>query len=179
MIQFEVSPLVNGSWGYYVAFQVIAPRETFKADLPVMMAQVFSTTEDAAVVRAKSKTEIEAAQRLAKAQHDAADATAKAHYQHNDDVRAAGKVRDQGFKDAAEDDIKRHRIATDVDETIRGIRSIEDTQTGEKQSVNLTDAHDIVERLNYTDPGRYKEVPLRDEVFPLAGHENERDYIGH
>ena len=69
------------------------------------------------------------------------------------------------------------RSLTDFDEVIRGERTIEDTRTGEQTSVNLADVHDIVDRLNYTDPDRYKELPLRDLTFPSAVHVNDPDYI--
>ena len=53
------------------------------------------------------------------------------------------------------------------DELIRGYRTVEDTQTGEKRSMDLGNVDKIVDDLNEHDPGRYREIPLRDEVDPL------------
>jgi hypothetical protein len=58
------------------------------------------------------------------------------------------------------------RSFADFDEVIRGYRTVEDTRTGDRTSVDLGNVHDIVEKLNERDPGRYKEIPLRDEMYP-------------
>ena len=49
---------------------------------------------------------------------------------------------------------------------IRGYRTVEDTRTGDRTSVDLGNVRDIVDELNQGDPGRYKEIPLRDEFYP-------------
>ena len=56
------------------------------------------------------------------------------------------------------------RAAADFDETIRGYRTVEDTRTGQRFSVDLGRVHDFVERRNARDPGRFREIPLRDEA---------------
>jgi hypothetical protein len=179
LIQFEVSPLTRmGTWGYYTFLQLMSPPESYDQDLPVMLAQSFSLAENADVIMAKSQKEMDAARKLAEAQRKAADEIAKAHYQHNKDVADASARQSKAWRDDEINDAIKHRSITDFDETIRGIRTVEDTQTGEKTSVNLGDVHQIVDNLNYHDPGRYREIPLRDEMFPLAGHENDRDYLG-
>ena len=53
-----------------------------------------------------------------------------------------------------------------MDEGIRGYRKVYDTQTGDETDVNLGDVNGVVNALNETDPGRYIQVPLRDEVQP-------------
>jgi len=58
-----------------------------------------------------------------------------------------------------------------------GLRTVQDTRTGEQTQVYLPDVHNIVDAMNAQDPGRYKEIPLRDESHPLAGHENDPDYL--
>ncbi len=179
LVQFETSPLTRmGTWGYYTFLQLMAPAETFDRDLPVMLAQSFSLSENEQAVMRKSQTEMEAAKKLAEARAAANAAIAKANYQHNKDVSDASARQSQAWRDAEVNDAIKHRSITDFDETIRGIRTVEDTQTGEKTSVNLGDVHQIVDNLNEHDPGRYKEIPLRDEMFPLPGHENDRDYLG-
>lgn len=57
----------------------------------------------------------------------------------------------------------------DFDELIRGYRTVEDTQTGVKHSVDLGNVDKIVDDLNESDPGRYRQIPLRDEADPLPG----------
>jgi nucleoid DNA-binding protein len=162
-IQFEFSPVVSGSWGYYISLQLFAPPETFKQDYPVMMAQAFSLSENAAVVAAKGQRERDAAAKLAAAQQAAAAKVAQAHYDQTKSIEENEQIK--------------MRSLTDFDEVIRGERTIEDTQTGEQTSVNLADVHNIVDNLNYNDPDRYKEIPLRDQFFPLPGHENDPDYL--
>ncbi len=61
------------------------------------------------------------------------------------------------------------RSHADFDETIRGYRTVEDITAGDRTSVDLGDVHRIVEKLNEHDPGRYREVPLRDELYPMPG----------
>ena len=56
----------------------------------------------------------------------------------------------------------------DFDETIVGSRDVLDTATGEKTSVDLGNVNAIVDRLNQNDPGRYQQIPLRDELYPLS-----------
>jgi len=63
--------------------------------------------------------------------------------------------------------IIRERSSADFDEVIRGYRNVEDTATGERTSVDLGNVDSIVDKLNEGDPGRYKQIPLRDDVAPL------------
>jgi hypothetical protein len=49
-------------------------------------------------------------------------------------------------------------------EAIRGTRTILDTRTGDRTDVDLGYARDIVRKLNEGEPGRYREVPLRELV---------------
>jgi hypothetical protein len=65
------------------------------------------------------------------------------------------------------------RSNANFDEMIRGYRTVEDTATGDKTSVDLGDVHQVVQNLNYSDPGRYKEIPLRDELYPLPGQQGQ------
>ncbi len=111
-----------------------------------MLAQAFSLNENPDAIAAKSAREINAAN-----QHAAAMRAA------NQKVADANYARTQSVED---NEIVKMRSLTDFDEVIRGERTIEDTRTGEQTSVNLADVHDIVDRLNYTDPDRYKELPL-------------------
>ncbi len=49
---------------------------------------------------------------------------------------------------------------------IRGYRTVEDTRTGERGSVDLGNVDNFVDTLNESDPDRYRQIPLRDEADP-------------
>ncbi len=57
------------------------------------------------------------------------------------------------------------RTNADFDEVIHGYRTIEDTQTGDR-AYDLGNVNEIVNSLNEHDPGRYIQIPLRDEGVP-------------
>jgi hypothetical protein len=157
LIQLEVYPLGPDSWAFY-ATQLIAPRETFQKDLPVMLAQSMSVKENAAVIQQKTREAIDAQNRRFAA------------------MQAANKELQQAF-DARNKDWERNQLLNarsnaNFDEIIRGYRTVEDTSTGNRTSVDLGNAHQVVENLNAYDPGRYKEIPLRDELYPLPGNGN-------
>jgi hypothetical protein len=61
-------------------------------------------------------------------------------------------------------EIQSEKSFADVDEGIRGYRKVYDSQTGDEADVNLGDVNGVVNALNEADPGRYVQVPLRDEV---------------
>lgn len=74
---------------------------------------------------------------------------------------------DQMIADSQRQEMAADRGFADQDEIIRGYRAVEDTQTGQQADVNLEDAHAIVDKLNEGDPGRFIEIPLRDELDPF------------
>jgi hypothetical protein len=51
----------------------------------------------------------------------------------------------------------------DFIETIRGTRTIEDTRTGQRGDADLGWSKETVDTLNEGDPGRFREIPLRDQ----------------
>jgi len=77
---------------------------------------------------------------------------------------------DSFMKTTQDEQLERERSNTNFDEVLRGYRDVEDTTTGERTSVDLGNVDGVVNSLNETDPGRYKEIPLRDEVYPLPGN---------
>jgi len=79
---------------------------------------------------------------------------------------------DDYFKSQQRNSLIRERSAIDFDEVIRGERTVQDTQTGERTSVNLGNVNEIVDKLNERDPGRYIQIPLRDEMAPLPAPSN-------
>jgi hypothetical protein len=79
---------------------------------------------------------------------------------------------DDYFKSQQRNSLIRDRSATDFDEVIRGVRTVEDTRTGERTSVDLGNVNEIVDKLNEHDPDRYIQIPLKDELYPLPKEPN-------
>jgi hypothetical protein len=147
--QFTVYSLNGGqdTWSYF-ASQLSAPEETFKQDFPVMNAILISLKENAAGISAKGAAE----------QRQADQIVAQTNRMVADTNATIGRMQQQ--------QLESDRSFADVDEGIRGYRKVYDTQTGEESDVNLGDVNGVVNALNEADPGRYVQVPLRDEVQP-------------
>jgi hypothetical protein len=145
--QFMVYSFNGGqdTWSYFAA-QLMGPEETFKQDYPVMNEILMSLKENAAGIQAKGAAE--------QKQADAINA------QTNRMVEQTNATIGQMQQQQLESD----RSFADVDEGIRGYRKVYDTQTGDESDVNLGDVNGVVNALNEADPGRYVQVPLRDEV---------------
>jgi hypothetical protein len=155
LLQLEVYVLGPGTWGFY-ATQLIAPQETFKQDLPVMLAQSLSLRENAAVIQQKTQEQI-ATQNQRFAAMQAA----------NKEVQDAFDRRNKAWE---RNQLITSRSNADFDEVIRGYRTVENTPTGDRTSVDLGNVDRIVDNLNRYEPGRYKQIPLRDELYPLPNH---------
>jgi hypothetical protein len=151
-IQMECYPVLNGSWG--VLFnEAGGPDATFDGDLPTMLAIAKSWKLNDAVVAQHTQQNIAASnQRFAAFQQSM-------------------KEKDDAFqsymKSVQNTQLIRERSNADFDEVIRGYRTVEDTETGGRTSVDLGNVNEIVNDLNKSDPGRYVQIPLRDEEFPL------------
>jgi hypothetical protein len=147
--RFAVYSLNGGqdTWSYFGA-QLNAPEETFKQDFPVMNAIFASLKENAGAINAKGAAEQRQADQIVAQTNRMVAAT---------DATIARMQEQQRESD---------RSFADVDEGIRGYRKVYDTQTGEESDVNLGDVNGVVNSLNEADPGRYVQVPLRDEVQP-------------
>jgi hypothetical protein len=147
--QFNVYSFNGGqdTWCYY-ASQVMAPEETFKQDFPVMNAIFASLKENAGAINAKGAAE----------QKQADQIVAETNQMTANTDATIGRMQQQ--------QLDSERSFADVDEGIRGYREVYDTQTGEESDVNLGDVNGVVNALNEGDPGRYVQVPLRDEVQP-------------
>ena len=66
-------------------------------------------------------------------------------------------------------EVVRTRSNADFDEVIRGYRTMEDTASGNRTTVDLGHIDNVVDKLNEGDPGRYRQIPLRDETAPMPG----------
>jgi hypothetical protein len=147
--QFAVYTFNGGqdTWGYFGA-QLNGPEETFKQDFPIMNAIDASLKENAAAINAKGAAEQKQADQIVEQTNKmTADTDA-----------TIGRMQQQ--------QLDADRSFADVDEGIRGYREVYDTQTGEQADVNLGDVDGIVNALNESDPGRYVQIPLRDQVQP-------------
>ena len=82
-------------------------------------------------------------------------------------IQASQDQTEQIISDMNQRQLAANRSFDNEDEIIRGYRTVEDTETGEQADVNLEDAHAIVDTLNEGDPGRYIQIPLRDQVDPF------------
>ena len=78
-----------------------------------------------------------------------------------DDLKSAGEMMKKSNEYAAK---VRSNSNADFDEVIRGYRTVEDTQTGERREANLGYVDQIVEKMNEKEGyERDKEIPLRDQ----------------
>ena len=115
------------------------------------------------------KTDPAAVQRATGRAIDAQDANFRA-LQKAHATQVAGF--DDYMKSQQRNSLIRDRSATDFDEVIRGQRTVEDTRTGERTSVDLGNVNEIVDKLNEHNPDRYIQIPLRDELHPLPNQPN-------
>jgi hypothetical protein len=155
--QYESWTLGPGAW-YLYASEGAAPDATFDKDWPVMLTIATSLkTDPQAVQRATS--------RAIDAQNQNFQAMQRAH-------ATQQAAFDDYLKSMQRNSVIRERSAIDFDEVIRGTRTVEDTRTGYRSSVDLGNADQIVDKLNEHDPGRYIQIPLRDEMAPLPPASN-------
>jgi hypothetical protein len=147
-----LEPLGKGDFLLHVT-SAAAPDATFQQDLPTMMAMIGSFRPNIAVISGQVHQQMENQSRWFDAQQASSKELSAAYDDYN--------------KDIARNSTIQSRSNDNEDEIIRGVRTVEDTRTGEKQSVDLGNVDQIVDRLNYNEPGRYRQIPLRDEVDPL------------
>jgi hypothetical protein len=155
--QIETWLIGQGAWSMYFS-ELAAPDVSFDKDWPVMFAIAQSLKTDPQAVQRATGQAIQAQNRNFQAMQQA-NATRQAGF-------------DDYMKSQQRNSLIRDRSAADFDEVIRGNRTVEDTRTGERTSVNLGNVNEIVEKLNEHDPDRYIQIPLRDEVAPLPQRPN-------
>jgi len=150
--QMECYSVGNGVWGVY-ACSVCGPDSTFDTNLPIMLDISKSWKLNDAVVAQHSQQNI---------------AASNAHFQA---FEQSQKEKQDAFDDylasVQHNELIRERSNADFDEVIIGYRTVYDTETGEHRSVDLGNVDGIVNALNKGNPGRYVQIPLRDEEFPL------------
>jgi hypothetical protein len=153
----DFGPIPNGNRAPITLTMMVtalrAPDATFKRDLPLMLQMTNSFRENAQVITRKSNQQLAAQkQRFATQQAQMRDKQQTFENNLHDQARASNA---------------RSRSNDDFDEYIRGTRTVEDTRTGEKASVDLGYVDQTTDTLNQNDPGRYRQIPLRDEADPV------------
>jgi hypothetical protein len=133
---FVGAPMADGTWLYYES-SVASPVETFAQNLPVLMRIVASARTSWHVQMGRLE-----------------DAMAK--------LREAGEIWRQTTQTRQRSIERSH---ADWTEAFRGTRIIRDTHTGNQADVDLGYARDVVRKLNELEPGRYREVPLRELMY--------------
>jgi hypothetical protein len=166
MAAVDVSPISQTSYMVSIT-QARAPDATYNRDLPVMLAIIQSLRTNDGVVRRKSNEAVAAQNQWFKAQQAAHRQQVAAYDAHNQQWWDSQKANQQRNNDWERQQNAQARGHDDFDELIRGTRTVEDTQTGVKHSVDLGNVDKIVDDLNEHDPGRYRQIPLRDEADPL------------
>lgn len=169
LAQVSMAPVAGPgmqSWRY-TAISMRAPDATFDGDLPVMEQMALSVREDAQVIMNRARQNVAASQQRYDAKVKQIHEKSRAFDAQREDRARASKTFDAQREDRARASNQRMRQSDDFDEVIRGTRTIEDTRTGERASVDLGDVDRITDRLNESDSGRYREIPLRDEVDPV------------
>jgi hypothetical protein len=147
----ETDPIPPDSWMMTVN-EIKAPDATFEHDLATMMAMANSWKGNDKVITQKSQEGIRASNQRFEAFQQA--------------QREKSDAFDRQNQDWQRNQLNQSRSNDDFDEMIRGYRTVEDTRTGEKKSVDLGNVDNIVDSLNQNDPGRYQQIPLRDEADP-------------
>jgi len=153
LAEIGMLPLTAGQSWTYTATAMRAPDATFEHDLPVMMEMITSKRENGAVIMAKARENVRASQ--------ARNAAVVGQVQERSRAFDAQRAANARASNA------RARQQDDFDEGIRGTRTVEDTRTGQRGSVDLGDADRITDKLNEGDPDRYRQIPLRDEADPI------------
>jgi hypothetical protein len=168
MASVGVSPTSQTSYMVFIT-QARAPDATYDRDLPVMLQIIQSLKANDGVIRQRSNQAVAAQNQWFNAQQAAHRQQVAAYDAHNQQWWDSQKANQQRNHDWERQQNAQARGHDDFDELIRGYRTVEDTQTGVKHSVDLGNVDKIVDDLNERDPGRYRQIPLRDEADPLPG----------
>ena len=162
----ETDPVGPGAW---VMLGVImrAPDATFERDLPAMRSMVFSLKENAQVINQKTQQALNAQNQRFQAQQQAHRQQVEGFERQQQAHREVTKAYERQHQDWEKNQNTTSRSHDDFDEVLRGYRTVEDTRSGVKTSVDLGNVDVIVDKLNEAEPGRYRQIPLRDEMDPV------------
>jgi hypothetical protein len=167
--EMEMSPIPPTGWMLSIN-QAGAPDATYERDLPIMWSMIESWRINPDVVNRLNAQALAGQQQWFAAQQQAHHDQVAAYDRQNQAWRENQKALDQRNSNWEQQQNSQARRADDFDELIRGYRTVEDTRTGEKRSVDLGNVDRIVDDLNAHDPDRYRQIPLRDETDPAPPH---------
>jgi hypothetical protein len=184
-IYLQTYPMNAGMWVWLVT-GVAAPDATFDQDRALMFAMQNSLKINqprwTQALNAQSQQNMQMITQMGQQESQALAANAKQFqddqdtrnsiYQQQHDAQMDGYA--QHNQQWAADETQKQRNAADFIETIKGTRTIYDTQTGAVGSADLNYATGVVDSLNQAalDPNRFVQIPLRDELYaptPVPG----------
>ena len=171
LTQMEITPI--GSAAFTASWNTLrAPDALFDRDLPLMLQMLQSMKSDDVEIGRRS-AQNQATQREwfanqqagVRAQQAANDAQ---HQQYWDPQKSNA----QSNRNWESGQLSQARSNDNFSEALRGYRSVEDTRTGERKSIDYLNVDKIVEELNQRDPGRYQKAlqqsAQRNRVQPRA-----------
>jgi hypothetical protein len=123
----------DGGWLYWET-GVSGPADCFAQNLPTLLQIAGSARTADHVLQARIKSAV-------------------------DSINAVGDMRYHGYR---RDQARRDASFQGWRENFIGVRVVEDTRTGTQRTVEHGHSTDLVRKLNEQDPGRYREVPLRE-----------------
>jgi hypothetical protein len=160
IVRIECCPVLTGkdSWTMFLN-QFVAPDATFDRDLPVMTDIVHSLKVDQAWFTEKLKKDGEALRQRG-------EAFSKQMFEQSQQFQAQQKENFNRFQTQMQAQYKaRHDANSDFIEMIGGVRTVCDTKTGERTTVDLNHVGKVVEGMNtaVNSPNQFVEIPLRNE----------------
>jgi len=164
--EMEMDPIPPTGWMLSIN-QAGAPDATYDRDVPVMWSMIESWRINPDVVNRLNGQALAGQKQWFAAQQQAHHDQVAAYDRQNEAWRENQKALDQRNRNWEQQQNSQARRADDFDELIRGYRTVEDTRTGEKRSVDLGNVDRIIDDLNERDPDRYRQIPLRDEADPV------------
>jgi hypothetical protein len=123
----------DGGWLYWET-GVSAPSDCFAQNLPTLLQIAGSARTADHVLQARIKSAV-------------------------DSINAVGDMQYRGYR---RDQAKRDASFGGWRENFIGVRVVEDTRTGTQSTVEHGHSTELVRRLNEQEPGRYREIPLRE-----------------
>jgi len=179
-MHLQTSPITQAAW-MWLATARSAPDSTFDHDEPLMMAmcKTLKTNPDRVkqVFDAENQQMQQMTQQMAQQSQQQLEANARQFqqdqqtrqniYQQQHDAQMEGYA--QHNQQWQSDELQKQRNAADFIETIKGTRTVYDTQTGTSTAVDLSSVSGVVNQWNQDalDPNRFVQIPLRDEMYPV------------
>jgi hypothetical protein len=167
LIQMRVIPQQPGNWQFAMR-GFSAPVAAFDQEAPAMLAMVASLKVDEAVTARVGRAIIAANEAAAAASLEAFKQRG-IQQQRDHDAYMAGQnlQRDKHLSAFNADQLRKSRNNSDQVEAILNVTKVVDTQTGRAAQVRATDANAILNTLNGGQQGRFQQLHLRDELYPI------------